>query len=273
MPKLGDIIPAGATGGARESGRTNCAEADTGGILYFPEALRLYPEARIVIYNRVSSRNQAGRKCEKLEAKTDSIVREVRRLAPLRLRRIVRAVEEGKLSTPRPLLVETCKSAWELGAMVVAPDLSRFLRSEAYSRRTNRNAWPTEEEFCRMRELTGGVPLATVERPDLQEDERHSRATRRSGKAGRPRSIEGELAERIFTYLGCHWFTFGGVWRWERPLREAAKAFGVSVPSILRASVRPSPDGRTWHDKATAKAEERGLLKIGDDGYIECLLP
>jgi hypothetical protein len=83
-----------------------------GGILHLPDALERHPSHGIVIYNRVSSYTQAGRGMAKLAEKTDAVVREVREAAAGKLRRVpFFGVEEGKLSKPRPKLVEAAEYA------------------------------------------------------------------------------------------------------------------------------------------------------------------
>lgn len=245
-------------------------------IIPFGGALGRFPGAGIVLYSRVSSYGQAGIGKARLEAKTAPVVAEVLRLAPGRLRRIVRAVEEGKLSRPRPdrprpRLIDAASYARDRGCIVVAADLSRLIRAEAYDRRKNAEAWPRPEEFDRLRELTFGVPLATLLDPESTERERLSRATRRTGTAGRPRAIDDELAARIFDALGPLCAGRRTPLAWERPLADVAAEFGVSVSAIVRASERPSPSGLTWREEGLKKAERLGLIEIDDDGSIVCL--
>jgi hypothetical protein len=213
------------------------ATRDTGGVLHLPDALALYPELRLVLYARVSSWGQAGKEKAKLVAQSYAVADEIRqRQAAEKMLRFVREVKEGKLSIPGRRLVEAAEYARKCGAMIVAADLSRFVRSESYCRRTNRDAWPTADEFTRLRELTRGVVLVTVADPLLSEDERHSLATRRTGKAGRPRSIDDDLAARIFAALGplvlCR---FGVRWLGAR-IEVVAAEVGVSKYAILRAA-------------------------------------
>src|SRR5262245_25366664 len=137
--------------------------------------------------------------------------------------------------------------------MVVAPDLSRLIRAEAFCHRTNLEAWPTPDEFARLRELTGGVQLATLADPTISERERRSLATKRTGKAGRPKSIDEELAQAIFADLGCFYLDHSGRWRWDQPLAVVAEAYGVTAGAIVRASKRVSPSGKTWREEAISK--------------------
>jgi hypothetical protein len=252
-----------------------------GGVLHLPDALRLYPHLGVVLYNRTSSHSQAGgAERTKLQAKTDAALaavlrycREARQDNPDRVPRpvhIVQGVEVGKLSKPRNHLDAAAWHAHFHKSLLVAADLSRFIRAEAYDRRTNRTALPTPEEFQRLRDLTRGVPLATVERPDLTEDERHSKATRRTGRAGRPRRLDDDLLADIFDCLGCL-FTPGKqpeVERWQTPVRDVIqvfKAFGLTASAICRASRRLSPCGKTWRELAIAKAVALGLYELDED--------
>lgn len=242
--------------------------AGVGGILPLAKALADHPNTGLTVYSRVSSCGQAGPGKVLLEEKTKALVQEVETIAPDKIRRIVSAVEEGKLAGPRRNLVDAAEFAKKNGLILVAADLSRFIRAQEYHRRTNRNAWPTSKEFAALRELTGNVTLATVADPGLSENERHAKATRRTGKAGRPRVIDQALAEKIFEDLGILCLSWCGVCRWERPLRQVAADFGVSAAAIHRASLRPSPDGRTWRERAIAKAAEEGLLIIDGNRVI-----
>jgi hypothetical protein len=240
-------------------------DCDAGGVLHLPEALERFPDASITLYSRVSSYGQAGRGKARLEEKTDAVASAVRDIAPGKLRRIVQAIEEGKMVFPcRDALAEAAKDARQRKGILVAADLSRFIRAKKYSRTKNRNAWPTPEEFGRLHELTQGVPLATIESPLLTEDERHSRATRRTGKAGRPRAIDDDLAVRIWAEVEMiHWSDFGKV-QWFPSLRELARAFRVSPATILRLLYSPSPTGKAWLDVF----QEHGTEQTPTGSYV-----
>jgi hypothetical protein len=224
-------------------------------LLHLPDACRTCPGVPAVVYGRVSSYGQAGRGKKKLEEKTAAVVAEVSKFA--HVEKIVIGIEDGRLSKPRPKLKDAARYAKENGCILVAADLSRLIRAEAYSRRSNRNAMPTVSELIVLHALTENVLLATVERPDMQEDERHSKATKRTGKAGRRRTIDDELAAQIFDVLG-EYVHFRGRWRWRGAmkwkggLRGIAKHFGVSEQAILRAADRPSPNGQSWRCLAEA---------------------
>jgi hypothetical protein len=223
-------------------------------------ACERYPRIPVVLYYRESGRSG------KLTEKADALLRDVREVVcpRHRLRQIVRKVEKGKLSDPqhRATLERVCDDARRLGAMVVTSDLSRFVRAATYHWRKNPLAWPTEEELEDLRCLAGGVPLVTFERPDLTEGERHSLATRRTGRAGRPRKIDDELAARIFDALDYFCWDPSGRPRWGRPLAAVARRFGVSPGAIVQAADRASPTGRTWREEALRRAEVLGYVRI-----------
>jgi hypothetical protein len=207
----------------------------------------------LVLYNRVSTGSGAGRGQEKLRAKTYAVEDQIQAMTDRRIRRLVYVIEKGKLSARRPGLIDAADSASHRRAILVAPDLSRFIRSEAYDRLTEkRHAWPTEAEFDRLHEVTFGVPLATLLPPLLSEDERHSLATRRTGKAGRPRSIDDQLMASIFEAEHFGYIDGRGRWHWSYSLLSLARRHGVSKHALLRAANRPSPDGRTWKERAIA---------------------
>ena len=169
---------------------------------------------------------------------TYAIIGGIRTLVSVEERRVwgfKRGVEQGYMSVKRPALNAATLIARRLGAIIVAIDLSRFIRAEAYCHLTNREAWPTPEEFALLRKMTGGVVLATLLDPAMTEAERLSWATKRTGKAGRPRSIDDELAARIFADMGYLCFDRSGRPRWEQPIREVADSYGVTAAAVHRA--------------------------------------
>jgi hypothetical protein len=174
----------------------------------------------------------------------------------LGVRRIVAAVETSRVGDGcdrRKLIAaaEAARKRW-WPAYLVAVDRSRFIRAEAYDRKTEagRLAEPTAAEYARLRELTGGVPLVTVEPPDLTEAERQSRAIRRSGKAGRPRAVDDQLAARLALYFAEHYIVNqkSGRRYWVSQVELAKvvrrwtrkKVSPNAVRDLLR---RPAPDG------------------------------
>jgi hypothetical protein len=247
----------------------------TGGILRLHDALESYPDVDILVYNRVSSYKSAGKRKEKLKEKTDALIEEIRKLAPNNLLRVVTGVEKGKMSEPRRKLLEAVKEAksqrWPM--ILVAADHSRFIRSEAFDNETNRKALPTPEEFAQLSAMTGTLILATLLDPAMEERQLHSEATKRTGKCGRPRKIDHELAIRILGWLGTT-FSYNGRIEWSegRSLSKAAKRFGVKKGAVQRLVDSPVPEslcgkpGLSWKDllepaEAYRDCLDRGLLR------------
>jgi hypothetical protein len=109
--------------------------------------------------------------------------------------------------------------------MLVTWDVSRFIRSEAYHRGTNNNVEPSPEEFSLLHERTHGLILATIVHPSLTESERHSLATKRSGKCGRPSIIDESKALKILAmrYQAEH-----------KSLKDIADALGLKIAAVQR---------------------------------------
>lgn len=257
-----------------------CADAggkhrDVSGVLHLPDALEKHPDKSLILYNRTSGfGRQSGPNGANLEDKEQSLYRAVRRLTDRPFRRVVsKAGERGKLSAPRRGLIDAAEGAHRYNSIVVASDLSRFLRPEAYDSRRNPNAEPTPEELQRLHEMTGGVVLATVDPPWLSEAERHSLATKRTGKAGRPRKIGSDRVADVFAALGALGLVERGdslVDKWENPIRNVADHFGVGVATIQAIIIdyedALSPDGeRTYRRAALDAAKARGWL---DENYM-----
>jgi hypothetical protein len=242
-----------------------------GGILLFSDALKQNPNANLVVYNRVSYQVQAGPRPEqaKLKQKTTAVVEAIHAAAPGRSLDIFQGVEQGKLFVPRPTLqqaVEFASSQSE--SIIVAWDQARFLRSRSFHQQRSPMAWPTLEEFARLREMTKSIPLATVIDPAMNVSERHGHATRLTEKAGRPPKIDPALADEIFRRLGHLFLTPSGRWRWERPLAKVANEFGVSPQAILRIADTPGPTGVTRRAAALLLAAHRGLIELRGEEVI-----
>lgn len=174
-------------------------QRDTGGILHLPDALKMYPDVGIVLLPRVSGPSQASN--GKLDQKTFALYDECKKMAPeARVLFISRGVEEGKLSVPRPGLeraVQEIVTSRRGAKIILASDMSRFIRSESYCRQKNWDVWPTPEEFNRLREMTCGAVLATLLDPQATESERHSYLTKRTGQCGRPRTLDRRIETEI----------------------------------------------------------------------------
>jgi hypothetical protein len=173
---------------------------------------------------------RAGARGGRLERQTKAVVEEVREWlvtagdkVSCTLGDSFQGVEKGKLSVRRPALLAAVRYALDKGprgAIIVARDEPRFIRSETYHHHTNHEARPTSAELDRLHELTGGVVLATLEDLDLTEKERQSRAVGRSGKNGRPSTVSDDLAIEILDGLGDKSLVDG---RWEHSLTVVAR--------------------------------------------------
>lgn len=172
--------------------RPGAARQAFGGILHLPDAFLRYPEAYFLIYNRVTSQGQAGgMRGERLQEKTfavfDAVYEEVERQIaqvdgpaswlPVGM---VDGVEPGKMSAGRPALLRCFEIALreslarQKPIIVVAGDLSRIIRSEAFHGRWNPEAKVMPEEFAQLRSMIPpGVVLATLEHPSLSDTRSH----------------------------------------------------------------------------------------------------
>ena len=106
---------------------------------------------------------------------------------------------------------------------------------------------PTPDEFARLHELTGGVILATIADPSITEAERHSLATKRTKKCGRPRKpLDVRDAYRILEALG----TRDSDGRWKVSIAAVAKNLGIPPARIQRFLDSPVPglEGLRWKD-------------------------
>jgi hypothetical protein len=260
---------------------------DEPAVVPFVTAMLTHPEAGIIVYNRVSSWSQAGKGKVKLKAKTQAVVEEVGLLieAVIRLRTsegemsscrlqfTAEGVEEGKLSAKRPTLLRAAEYAERHGGsgpmILVASDLSRLIRSEAYDRRMNPEAQPTPEEFARVREMTGGMVLATLEDSPLTETELHRKAMKGASRCGRPSEVDPALAERIFEELGS-WRPF--CWRFEESIASVARRCGVTkskVQRLIESAVpewyrllKELPPGFRWKDFQNPASVYRKYRKL-----------
>lgn len=208
--------------------------SSTGGILYLQHALDTYPDRGLVPYFRVSEAGyQTGGKGKpKLRAKAEAVFNELRSRAPGKVRHVTfYGVERGHVTAPRGKLVEAARWAKAHRCVLVTWDLSRFIRAAAYHNFDNPEARPTRAEFHRLRrDLTFGVPLATILPPDITEAERRSLATKRGIAQGCKRSIPLALAWRIPTLLGSR----NSKGRFENNYEYVASRLGCSRMAISR---------------------------------------
>jgi hypothetical protein len=62
----------------------------------------------------------------------------------------------------RDVLIRAAKKAKQIGAVLVAESTDRFIRPRYFNPSKNPDAWPSDEEFCRLHTDTLGVPLRTI---------------------------------------------------------------------------------------------------------------
>ena len=244
-------------------------------ILHLPDALERLPDAHLIFYNRVSSRSNAGKDNVDLDEKTYKALDLVRRSAPGRVRMVVSGVEEGKLSKPKPALIRAVESAKRWRArlhkpmILVAPCLSRWIRSEAFHNVKNPEAPLTDADLAGLYEITDRFPLATWLPPDATASEMHSFLTSLTDKAGRPRKMTPDLERQVFECLGYSLLDDFSRTHYGQSLRSVAADFDIAPATILAAMDRPSVlSGQTWRDWLWTNAERQGLISISPDGVI-----
>jgi DNA invertase Pin-like site-specific DNA recombinase len=164
-----------------------------GGVWYLPDIVQQY-DGRVVLYCRCSERSMVRN--GSLERQQHHEVQELFKHG-MNLRAIFAGQEYGKLSVPRPTLYEALDRARFHRAILVAADVTRFIRAEAFCRKTNWHAQPTAEEFQQLLEMADGVPLATRLDPWLSNAEVQGFSTKRSKRHGRPPTIDYPTGIRI----------------------------------------------------------------------------
>jgi transposase len=226
------------------------------------EAHNNQPHADFAALIRVSGR---GKKWAARQAAQERAVKdEVEKLTGRKVKKVFPCVEPGKVSARRETLRAAAQYAKRYGCVLVAWDVSRFVRAEAYDHRTNRNAEPTEADFAKLVELTLGVVLAVVVDPALTESGRHSRRIRRGGKAGRKRKVDDKVLAAIVAAAGLYYRRYTqrngkAVYRFlgGRTYAVLAKRFNVSKSTIHRVLSRKAPDGLTWLKKLRSQCNHR----------------
>jgi len=168
------------------------------------------------VYNRMSSRNQAGRGKAKLKKMTTSVTHDVQQATQRVVLKVFYGVEEGKPGSDRPAFddliawANTWAADTDKKILIWVRELSRILRAKEFHKQRNREAWPTTEEFD---DLIGrfhpNVFFATLIRPTASESEmevlRRKWLAEHGYKGGRPRSPiwnNHELIKLIFSLLG-----------------------------------------------------------------------
>jgi hypothetical protein len=200
------------------------------------------------IFNRVSTYKGAGKGKEKLAEKTLTVLADVLTVIGdrphVRVRDIEKGVEKGQMSKPRPHLTRLIEDLrkWDGRKIVVARDLARFIRAEAFDE-NNLEARPTPEEFDLLREMSSGIILATLEDPAITEAERHRRATVRGG-CGRPSDMSFGLCMDAFRLLGTASIVSRKA-EWEMSLFEVAERLSeASGQRITKSHIQRLLDGR-----------------------------
>jgi hypothetical protein len=225
------------------------AGPDQSGILDWRDVREQIAENGWVCWNRQSGRVGRGPLRRKTAASRWEIERRVHRPALETFQHtgtgsIGALTADGKLEA-------ACRYAARRGAVLLASDINRYLR------------WPTPERWARHQQLRHGAVLAVLEPIDLAEHGEgglHSQAVKRTGRCGRPRSIDDETAEKIVRYMEVFLARHLSGPRYAATLRETAEQFRVTEQSIRRVLARVSPDGRTWRDvimDRTAEADRR----------------
>jgi hypothetical protein len=214
-------------------------------VQYFPELIVTDTESPLTLYNRVSSDKQAGTQDVDLHRKTQTSIDELNQLAPGRLAAVFQGTEEGKFSLPRPTFYKALADARQRGAILVASDLSRFLRSEGYDSETDRKVSPTRAELDQLRRTAGAVVLSSISSPFLSESKRQSFLIKRSGRAGRPRVLSNDtlpLVSSIMYELGpCYVNDKGEYVYTQASLHDVEERSPVSRRTIRRWIDTKSP--------------------------------
>ncbi len=204
------------------------------GLLHLAAALAEYPDMKLALYNRSTTRKSAGKGQVLLAARSEAFAEAVRRLAPGRVKRMpLFGIEPGQVWCPRPVLVEVATYAKERGYGIGVPDPTRLVRGE---RKKNRNTDPLLADLDRLHEITFGVPLVSLADPTLTESERQSAAIRLSGKAGPKIKADEKQLLKVFGLLGRK---RNG--KWEHSFRQIAARCPFSKDAILRILQRPVP--------------------------------
>lgn len=163
-------------------------------VLDLPTALSSYPDSGYVLYTRSSTWSGAGTGKSLLEMKACSADVMLQQIVGQYCEQLFYRVESGSVYRSRIMLERAAKFAEQKGCVLVAPDLTRFIRPDVYYtlprgkglNEARKAALPTQEEYEKLRELTLGVPLATLVDPKATWQERHSCATKLRQNAGRP---------------------------------------------------------------------------------------
>jgi hypothetical protein len=226
--------------------------------------LKQYPDDPNVPCFRLSGR-RGGK--PRMEAQVDALIKKMEEyVPPEQITKPFFGVGPGKIIHKE--FWAAAAYAKEIGGGILVTDnLDRFKRPQAYDRWHNRNARYSQADLRALAALGNGKPLAILEGIDLKEDGKdgyHSRATKRTGKAGRPHKTKDYpgLAEKIFAKVEVIENGVGKRRRWdpsprdlERWCKKVLKA-DVSAATIRRLLNQRSPWGPKW-------------WKIFEDGRME----
>ena len=133
--------------------------------------LRKHPALAAVLYGRVSSGPQES--SGNLLSQMWRLRRKCRKLGIQIVSEFEETCSGWVLDGERDQLIAAVKCAKEHEAktgvhtVVLAVSVDRFLRSKSFNSQVRPNARPTDAEFRKLRELTGGVPLLTLLRPNM----------------------------------------------------------------------------------------------------------
>jgi len=196
-------------------------------VLHLPVAIGQYPDKGIGVYSRVSSDALAGTGKVKLAEKTNALEARLRVSAPDRRYLLpVQGVEKGTFARKRKHLLASIELAVQENAILVAWDLTRFIRALAYHPHKNPRAWPTRQEFAQLRDLSQGVVLATYVDPLMPEygkGGRYSQSIARTHKCGKKSQIQPGQVRPILYALQLDETA---------SLQSVATAFGVSKRAV-----------------------------------------
>ncbi len=195
---------------------TSLSLPDTG-FLFLPDAAENF--SACIHYCRASSDNPG--QVKSLVTQQEYGEATIRSAFGRRARMTIAGVERGQLNY-RPLFQKAVRAAKKFNVPIVSGDVSRFIRSASYHHWTNINAEPTSEELKKLWEMADGVPLVTIEHPSLTESERHSKATKRSGRCGRKPQLAWPLTTEVLTALET------------QSIREVAALFNISKSTVGR---------------------------------------
>lgn len=206
----------------RRKARTTATESNY--LYHLKEYFREHPEILVVLYGRVSGREQ-NRRGNLINQ--ESILQEVLRKLGVPVIGYFQEVSSGWiLDEDRFGLVNAVEMAKEHDAVIVAFAADRFLRNEYYQS-THPEITPTIREYEKLMKLVKGVPLLTYLHPDTLHNKITGMRSRlgqelKRNKGGRPRKIEPgykkrwkkgkydevrRLYEKGLSYSDINWYT------------------------------------------------------------------